>query len=573
MRAIAGRSSTAKPSQHGARAAPPRSRRELSLRATHHDPAGGAVHAKPGCACGGGCPRCTRTAPAVRGALNSSGQALDPASRSLFEPRFGRDFSDVRVHAGAQAAASARALNARAYNAGNDIVFDAGQYRPDTSAGKRLLAHELAHVAQQTPSSMHASPQALAVAPARDSGEAEADRAADAVIRGEAVALATRAPAIRRSPRDEGGSAALHEDLIEEYRAAHGLPPHGIDPSTGQQVGPTDSEIRFGELDSWVRGKAGVAAPDKAPKLAGVGTTDIKTDCHKDHPKDEDAYHACRRHWDFVTNLLPAAVDNIRAVKSPYSAAIWKLYESTLKIAKYTIEPRINGPTKYGPAFPGKLSFGGTSRTLNSFSIGFHQRASEETAKTTNIGGGSFAIEFNETDDDVALQNLPAIESAMVHEAMHLFSAVVEEDNTAARKAGTAVVDTNLDEASYEGKLKAKLESAVLPFVTGILALPSVQGAGSAQLHASLTASTLISESFAFTEAGVYDKQRAGKQFASADLGGLLPFYTFPSYWSPQPTVRQELIDFLVANKASIEKAVKPVIQEIGEKYLSLRPS
>ncbi len=65
------------------------------------------------------------------------------------EPRFGFDFSHVRVHADDKAAESSRMLGARAYTVGHDVVFADGQYAPDTPAGKRLLAHELAHVVQQ----------------------------------------------------------------------------------------------------------------------------------------------------------------------------------------------------------------------------------------------------------------------------------------------------------------------------------------------------------------------------------------------------------------------------------------
>jgi hypothetical protein len=65
------------------------------------------------------------------------------------EPRFGHDFGDVRVHADERAAESAQALSALAYTVGSNIVFSRGQYTPGTLTGKRLLAHELAHVEQQ----------------------------------------------------------------------------------------------------------------------------------------------------------------------------------------------------------------------------------------------------------------------------------------------------------------------------------------------------------------------------------------------------------------------------------------
>ncbi|MGO9236993.1 MAG: DUF4157 domain-containing protein [Methylocella sp.] len=85
----------------------------------------------------------------VHNVLGSLGQPLDPATRDFFEPRFGRDFSHVSVHTDARAAASSRAVNALAYAAGHHLVFGEGQYRPDTSDGRRLLSHELAHVIQQ----------------------------------------------------------------------------------------------------------------------------------------------------------------------------------------------------------------------------------------------------------------------------------------------------------------------------------------------------------------------------------------------------------------------------------------
>ena len=78
-----------------------------------------------------------------------SGSPLDLQTRSFFEPRFGADFGHVRIHAGAQAENSARAVNALAYTSGRDVVFGAGQYQPGTDKGKSLLAHELTHVVQQ----------------------------------------------------------------------------------------------------------------------------------------------------------------------------------------------------------------------------------------------------------------------------------------------------------------------------------------------------------------------------------------------------------------------------------------
>lgn len=82
--------------------------------------------------------------------LRGQGRSLTESVRAFFEPRFGYDFSQVRIHTDSRAANSARALNARAYTVGCDIVFGMGQYAPGQLEGKRLLAHELAHTVQQT---------------------------------------------------------------------------------------------------------------------------------------------------------------------------------------------------------------------------------------------------------------------------------------------------------------------------------------------------------------------------------------------------------------------------------------
>jgi hypothetical protein len=85
----------------------------------------------------------------VYSTLNSAGQPLENSTRNFMEPRFGSDFSHVRVHANSQAADSAHAINAKAYTSGKDIVFGEGQYRPQSDSGNRLIAHELTHVLQQ----------------------------------------------------------------------------------------------------------------------------------------------------------------------------------------------------------------------------------------------------------------------------------------------------------------------------------------------------------------------------------------------------------------------------------------
>ena len=88
--------------------------------------------------------------PLVQDVLRSPGRSLDSATRAFMEPRFGADFSGVRVHDDAQATKSAKSVHALAYTVGNNVVFNTNQYRPASVAGQRLLAHELTHVVQQS---------------------------------------------------------------------------------------------------------------------------------------------------------------------------------------------------------------------------------------------------------------------------------------------------------------------------------------------------------------------------------------------------------------------------------------
>lgn len=105
--------------------------------------------------------------PIVQQALASPGRPLENTTRLFFETRWERDFSAVRLHTDNVAAESARALSARAYTVGSNIVFAAGEYAPATNTGRRLIAHELAHVLQQATSGTRVSrrPTPVRVAP------------------------------------------------------------------------------------------------------------------------------------------------------------------------------------------------------------------------------------------------------------------------------------------------------------------------------------------------------------------------------------------------------------------------
>jgi outer membrane protein OmpA-like peptidoglycan-associated protein len=145
--------------------------------------------------------------PIVHEVLHSPGQPLDPDTRTFMEPRFGHDFSRVRVHTDTRAGESARAVNALAYTLGQDVVFGAGQYAPETTAGKRLLAHELAHTVQQGRGAI-LTRCPLEVGPLSDVCEHEANWVADRIT-AEGVTLSRDFTPVGPSVQRVCGSRAI----------------------------------------------------------------------------------------------------------------------------------------------------------------------------------------------------------------------------------------------------------------------------------------------------------------------------------------------------------------------------
>jgi hypothetical protein len=185
----------------------------------------------------------------VHEVLRSPGQPLDPATRSYVEPRFGHDFSHVRVHTDARAVESARAVNALAYTVGHDIVFAAGQYAPGTALGRRLLTHELTHVVQHAKAtdvnSIH--PTQLSISAPDSPSERVADRVSHALQDGlphnEAIAplpstaakvtiqrqqpeLQTQAERRAQEERNRRVRTSLAERLVQWQAAGLLDPPH-----------------------------------------------------------------------------------------------------------------------------------------------------------------------------------------------------------------------------------------------------------------------------------------------------------------------------------------------------------
>jgi hypothetical protein len=202
---------------------------------------------------GAGCATCNskQAPPVVHDVLKASGQSLDSNTRGFMEPRFGRDFSQVRVHTNSQADASAQAVHASAYTVGNNIVFRHNHYQPASSAGRTLLAHELTHVLQQsnrtasvqralpgavyTDSSISGTPintrsvgsGGLQVGSAGDAMERDADRVARQVMQidGSLPVLSVSPTSLFESPRlrrrlFDDGSSSIGRGTTLPYREA-----------------------------------------------------------------------------------------------------------------------------------------------------------------------------------------------------------------------------------------------------------------------------------------------------------------------------------------------------------------
>ena len=171
-----------------------------------------------------------------------AGRPLDHGTRSGMESGFGQDFSHIRVHDDARAHDNARALGARAYAAGDHIVFGEGAYRPESSSGRALIAHELAHSVQQGGVQMKADGPMPAAADA--ALEAEADHAAAAVTAGRAAPALSRigvASVFRKDDDDPVPAPAT--DNMDKVIANTGMP----------------------DLPAWVTGYAQEDSADSAP--------------------------------------------------------------------------------------------------------------------------------------------------------------------------------------------------------------------------------------------------------------------------------------------------------------------
>ncbi len=216
----------------------------------------------------------------VQDTLRQPGQPLDAATQAVFAEWLGHDFSGVRVHADAAAAASANAVQALAYTVGQHVVFGAGRYAPHSAAGRRLLAHELMHTVQQR----GATTGALAAAPLRVGAVDSAQEQ-----QAERVAAAIDGPRDRRAALTPSGGLVLQ-------RNTPGVPVPDPPPTTPAGIaerleaiirkgGPVPHETRvIGAAIVETEGP-GYDGPKEMRAISGAATDDLVL-------KPGDTFHA-----------------------------------------------------------------------------------------------------------------------------------------------------------------------------------------------------------------------------------------------------------------------------------------
>lgn len=190
--------------------------------------------------CPGGCQNAE-----LQRKMADGGEPLDPWTRTYFQQRFWRDFGDVRLHTGREAAGAATAIGARAFTYGSSIAFAPGEYAPHTTAGRRLLAHELTHVVQQTNEAHRTgAPRHTPSRTIQRQVGRPHDLTATRFARNQSLEAVFDGHSLLRR-----GSVGTAVRLVQESLLAQGypLPLHGADGDFGQE---TETAVREFQVDA-----------------------------------------------------------------------------------------------------------------------------------------------------------------------------------------------------------------------------------------------------------------------------------------------------------------------------------
>jgi hypothetical protein len=486
------------------------------------------------------------------GVARTCGKALPISHRRFYEARLGIGLSDVRLHDNPESHRLNREVGAQAFTLGRDIYFGENQQPRGMNRSGHLLAHELVHVLQQR--------------------------------RG----LGVTEPLIQRF----GGEPPIdpiHEPLIEAYRAALGLPPGGIDPDTGQQVGPTDAEIKYGGLlGQRIASRPAVAAPRAIGNVLAPGVAPTLPTVAPVHPDliricgrpvgtgpARDAQAACVTHLQYV-NDMAQIVSNISRVASPYAPAIAGIYRALLQqvIAAGTGTP---------PTSVTEQTYTATNLTVQlSTGVQFPVPRLQLTLfQQLNGPNGSYAngvFRLNEVSYSALVSNVTDIERTLYHEAFHFLEALVTDANRQARQASTAghLVHLELDAATYAGFEQAYVNAAAVIW-EGFLNSSTQWPPGdiprrARQLAGAGWALKVRSEIVVRAEEQIYLRLRTGRGFTEADLRALPQNWLYgASYW-PSNFSNTAVQSYLTAHQTDIDAGVTPVIQDIQIAFMRRRP-
>lgn len=272
-----------------------------------------------------------------------NGTPLSVQTRQFFEPKMGHHFNGVKIHTGPAAAASAEALQAKAYTYNNHIVFNEGQYQPETTAGKKLLAHELAHVVQQ---SNRLQPMIQCERKLEGSEASECLKKVEAVI--QALEKSAADP-VRKMPDYIKRSVEFLRKKMKEGKIGcyvlEGIKEGRIDLDTGEIQIDTRHIDETHLLHEAVHGQHGVDNPDTSKKYAKALKSGHTIDTSKslsEADKNLLRYKAWTEYWAYRSNYeyynntrkTPMTADEIhlalmsnRDVKLPIME-VWKFDNS-----------------------------------------------------------------------------------------------------------------------------------------------------------------------------------------------------------------------------------------------------
>ena len=271
--------------------------------------------------------------------LRGRGQSLPERSRSFFEPRFGFDLRNVKIHDDAEAARLANDVRARAFTIGRDVMFGPGEYRPDTADGMRLLAHELTHVVQQSGTS-----SGISSAPGGSVAETISRTPRESIYR------ACHEPGF--PPNAKVGTKWYSHDFIgpipaDAVRAAPTNVGYTVPSSTDASyncMGWAVSEL--GSPKSWQQGVNRDAAhpwPEEE-LLVSKGCSAIKSSATADHKvrlyeyKNADQFHIVRQECDGLWSGKTGTGSLWRGVTSPedHTTSFYSQPLSNLRITDWS---------------------------------------------------------------------------------------------------------------------------------------------------------------------------------------------------------------------------------------------